>query len=160
MNEGISFLFCNCPPTPILLPQFPPPPPPPSVSPSWICPSNTKSNRRAYHNANWLQNRVESIGAELWLLVASALVPFLVESLTLHTPSVRSLWHDYWFRRILSSLAVQAVLTTFWSEKQWFISSFRSYYLFWGGPVKLCTWAFLMLIKSVFSSSTEFIRAF
>lgn len=158
MNEGISFLFCNCPPTPILLPQFLPPPP--SVSPSWICPSNTKSNRRAYHNANWLQNRVESIGAELWLLVASALVPFLVESLTLHTPSVRSLWHDYWFRRILSSLAVQAVLTTFWSEKQWFISSFRSYYLFWGGPVKLCTWAFLMLIKSVFSSSTEFIRAF
>lgn len=38
-----------------------------STSPSRICPSNTKSNSSAYHNANWLENCVKSVGAELWL---------------------------------------------------------------------------------------------
>lgn len=65
-----------------------------SISPSWICPSNTKSNRCAYHNANWLENCVESIRAELW---PSALVPVWFKAWKLSAPAfVCSMKHDYW----------------------------------------------------------------
>lgn len=38
----------------------------PFISPTGICPSNTKSNRCAYHNANWLENCVGRVCAEFW----------------------------------------------------------------------------------------------
>lgn len=47
----------------------------PSISPTWICPSNTKSNRCAYHNANWLE-QLCLVGAEFWLWLCRPSWPF------------------------------------------------------------------------------------
>lgn len=103
-TESARLLFLNGPSTSfsksdccILSPWSPPPPPPPAISPSWICPSNTKSNRCAYHNANWLENCVESIGAELWPWWHQPLCPFGLKLEKLSAPAfVCSMWHDYW----------------------------------------------------------------